>query len=243
MKAQQIILLSCLVGFACDRPRVQRLHAPSPATDSQIKTTKTAEAVPYTTSFHTFAATCTIEDQSCEAGTGESCCGDLWCSSELNSYGPATCQKPQTVGNFCMEDRQCASGRCSSHICRPAECLEQEEDCDRQNLPCCEGFICERDAMAYGVSRCVLPFENGEFCMDDGQCASGRCEDNICSDEQCKAEGEWCYQEVTCCGRLVCNQQAYGQGNCVEPFANGEFCIDSEQCASKVCTNNACSPN
>jgi hypothetical protein len=243
MKVQQIILLACLTGFACDVPNVQRLRVSQRSPSSTIKTSESAPTVTQSIRAETYTTICAIEGNDCGNGAERECCGGLWCSGELNAYGPSSCVPGQEVGNFCTDNNQCASGRCSSHICRPSECFEQEEECDGGDLPCCQGFICERDTLAYGIARCVPPFEDGEFCMDNAQCASGLCEENECRTEQCQALGQHCY-DTKCCDGLVCtlDPNSYGIGRCDLPFDNGAFCIDNGQCASQICTHNVCSP-
>jgi hypothetical protein len=226
---KRIILPIPILSLACleapDRP-LSRPAAPSPYASASAS----VEPVAYTA--------CIAADAEC--GESMACCDGAFCSTELFAYGPGTCTRPQPDGSFCVEDTHCASGHCVLGACRGEGCGASGSTC-ADGFPCCEGLTC--DLVGYTEGVCVPPYENGHFCVDPAQCASGSCIDNVCADPSCRAEGIECYDDLSaCCPGLFCewDRNAYGLAYCTRPLPAGSFCLDLAQCASGICTDNVC---
>lgn len=83
----------------------------------------------------------------------------------------------------------------------------------------------------------------GDGCDVDTDCATGLCEENVCSADEatCFDLGSDCFSDGDCCeGFCSLNFDSYGPGACTAPLADGEYCTWNTQCAGGGCLDNAC---
>lgn len=120
-------------------------------------------------------------------------------------------------------------------------CVQDHAQCESGGTACCDGF-CSDELGTYSAGVCYLPLELDAFCMRDGHCNSGSCQDNRCVNA-CGGEGASCYgADHPCCGGFFCSidPNTYGQGHCMPAQPPQAFCAGGEECASGNCTNNIC---
>jgi hypothetical protein len=231
LSARLSIALCGLALAACQEARTSTLPSNKKATSESYGY---AEQIPPTVD----VPGCIGEGGSCETSA---CCSGLFCSNVISVYLPGTCTAPLADGEFCTDDGQCANGLCIDSFCRAEVCLGYDEECYNSEVECCDGTLCLRDWSAYGLARCAYPQADGAFCMENVECASAICVDNVCRSECSAAEG-FCYGEVVCCPGLFCDldENAYGVGHCIESLASGEFCQSDQECTSGACEDNLC---
>jgi hypothetical protein len=125
------------------------------------------------------AGVCLATGASC-IGAGARCCTG-YCDYQPYGYGAARgrCVTPRPDGEYCEEDRFCASRRCSDEICRARTCVAPSERC-YSDATCCVGF-CSYDGSSYAPGRCTRALPAGQPCEGSRWCASGRCIDSICA--------------------------------------------------------------
>lgn len=119
--------------------------------------------------------------------------------------------------------------------CRPSG------DICGQGASCCAPSFCSDDVVfSYGDPLCTDPMVDGSFCLEDGQCASGSCSDNLCF-SGCAGEGSSCEYDA-CCEGSFCSLElnVYSEGVCTAPMPEGSFCQVATQCASNLCLSGRC---
>lgn len=172
-------LIALLLLSACNAAPDRRLDPPPDRTDRADRTeAQTSPSAIYVTpEAHSI---CFAADAPCGPEVPTPCCDDLFCSTDLLSYGPGRCTAPQPDGSFCIEDAHCASGRCVGNTCADPSCRNHGDECYDDATSCCPGLFCFQDPGAYGLALCAPPQPAGAFCLEDRACASARCIDSIC---------------------------------------------------------------
>jgi hypothetical protein len=129
----------------------------------------------------------------------------------------------------CVDDDDCADGHCDDATCY--SCDDGEKNGREEGVDC--GGPCK---------ACL-----GKHCLLGTECQSGICSDNLCCTAHCAQVCTECGPDGMCrnieqlqfddneCGFLdghACN----GQGQCA--LANGEPCVENDDCASFMCKGN-----
>lgn len=231
------LLLPLLLTAACNQAEDRPLPVAQPGQPGQPGVYRAEATEP---EVRAVAYACSALQAECGPHIETACCSGLFCSTDILAYGPGTCIAPQADGAFCAEDAHCAGGHCIANVCRSAECGDAGTAC-ADTFPCCDGLVC--DLVGYTEGVCVPPFEDGRFCVDDAQCESGHCVDNVCGTPTCRDAGTECYDDFqACCSGLFCLQApgTYGLAYCSAPLPAGEYCLDPAQCESGACTDNVC---
>lgn len=114
--------------------------------------------------------------------------------------------------------------------------------------PCHNGEACRSGRCNYigpNVAVCAPKLEDGEPCVAAGDCTSGGCLPSTTSANVCapkKNEGAACGVDSDCVSGLC--RQAAGQPGPVcrssRGSANGEPCLEDDDCAARVCRRGVC---
>lgn len=166
----------------------------------------------------------------------EDCSIDQWCDA-------GACRDDGGLGASCEREAQCDSGVCSDGVCCASEC---EGMCVSCNVVGLEGLCspipfggADPEAMCIdgacnGQGGCMR--NPGAFCLDDRECRSGFCTDQVCCTSRCDDECESCAQTDT---EGICTPL-----NAVEDAAcNDVFICREGECRPRFgmpCTNGVC---
>ena len=109
------------------------------------------------------------EGSTCEFAT----CGDGVMNQDETGVdcGGNTCNSTCPAGQGCSDNEDCTSGSCDvgvTDLCL-GTCTDSEMNQDESDIDC--------GGATSGCDRC----EDGKACIEAGDCASGNCEDNVCS--------------------------------------------------------------
>ena len=173
----------------------------------------------------------------CESGfCNEDVCSE--CEANGDCEGDQECMEDQDLGYFiCGEAKgelgdECVEGAdCQSGFCREEVCSECEGDND-----CPGAQTCVEDA-DLGYYVCLGgEGELGDACTEGADCASGFCNEEVCS--ECEGNGD-CEGSSICVedtelGYFVCEEEA-------ELAALGEACTEGVDCESGFCNEEVCS--
>ncbi|CAB9502977.1 expressed unknown protein [Seminavis robusta] len=193
--------------------------------------------------------------------TGSPCDSHQACASGRCSSDVCIVQEPP--GSACLVHEDCDEGYCSeASSCLPLRGKEEscDEDAECRSGRCTlnprrctftiqEGALCGKDADCFdgrckkdrGINQCVARKENGDECVDNSDCLSLRCENQICAEpvgleESCDEPSD-CYSLFCNAARRECvlcsneieatddtepNDLEYGiSGSAVAELANG----------------------
>lgn len=146
-------------------------------------------------------------------------------------------------GLACKYGSECASGNCSSHLCKPRSGGGKEF---ANGVPCKYGSEC---ASGNCVSHTCKPrnggakeFANGVYCKYSSECASGSCVSHLCAPRSGSqlANGVYCRSGSECAtGNCVANLCTPRSGG-AKQLGNGITCQSGSECASGNCVSNVC---
>ena len=189
---------------------------------------------------------CTTEKDDCTwAESG--CHNNAWCESvegkdsycDIKAFQPNRCRKHDDIGarpngEFCNDDSQCATGRCSSYECKALVPIctmlngqtRNESDDDKKINDCNKG-------------------PNGEChestdCGPDAYCKKVAGQKNACrkhEETNGRILGEFCHTDIQCASLNCKNYRCAEWGGTVEL---GGSCSNDEKCISGHCDNNVC---
>ena len=135
--------------------------------------------------------------------------------------GYASCAGTGDLGDSCNTGDQCVSGYCNGGVC--SEC---EADGD-----CLGGGACTDDTGQSGYFICTGGL--GDACADGAECASGFCNNDICS--ECLVNGD-------CDVQQDCNwDPGLDYFTCQGTGDLGDSCDNDGQCADGFCAGGVCS--
>ena len=190
---------------------------------------------------------CKIGDANIGTVCGPVCCNAI-CDVGLNLCSTNTCVE----GHQCFEDEG-AEGSCCMDACyTPDELLLLEAGCGK-SCQCQSTLSCTGGAEG---SKCKL--KNGQACTGGAECSSGVCVTDSCG--TCEGKGEtircktatvlegWCCNGA-CVSHGGLDRACTANCQCKDEFScsgllcklrNGQECLNGEDCASKVCVDDAC---
>lgn len=129
------------------------------------------------------------------------CCAGSYCESFVYSPEDGRCVPLRPDGSPCGAASQCEGAWCNTlGRCGPEPdeepCLARGETCAGSG--CCADSFCETNAYVLEFGSCAPKRGAGAFCMDAGECRSGRCEDHLCAstDPAAALRFERIYREV-----------------------------------------------
>ena len=209
---------------------------------------------------------------------GPTCASNAYCRDSVWGQ-PKVCRPLSSVrgiatGKYCESDAQCASGLCSDWLCKaktiarnsvtacdkkdPWKCNGGQKQCDSSGQ-CKSNAYCRKVAGQPNACRPKSDVRNitlENYCENDKQCASGLCNDYLCSEksEACTAQdpracnnGEkQCERDMDCESDAYCRKVA-GQPNVcrykdsVKDRPLGDACTSADQCVDGYCDAYACS--
>ena len=185
-------------------------------------------------------------------GVAELCAGDNQCCS--NNCIEEMCSCAPSNGCVCNSNGQCDTGNCYAGLCENCESLGMLCDSDAQ---CCPGLVCSiEEGQASNTCNCSTsePAANGCKCSTQSECASGFCQDGLCSatesigmhcDTPNECSSHQCIDNACSCAPnqgCVCNSNSQcGSGNCYAGLcescaSTAMTCSDPGQCCSGICT-------
>lgn len=217
-----------------------------------------------------YGACCTPLGASCEADAD--CCPNTgFCKpiqkdSDAKTCGGVLCG---SVGEACLNDFQCCSGRCSNGFCDEIPCppegfpCERDEDCCtlacvdqkctnptcaqsgepcKSAADCCESApVCNfgKPGADSGICSTAECIPNNADCAGDSECCSHYCHPTYHLCGECAALDDPCGSASPCCTGLACDA-----GHCASCASAGLPCGDSVACcAGLTCkADGFCSP-
>lgn len=157
------------------------------------------------------------------------CDSGLYCSNNV-------CTAKKGSGESCLIDEACTSNFCDSVTMYTSIC------CDPTGKQTTSG-CCQSQSDCYGFETCTdyvcvmkTNIQNGGYCYNNAQCASG-----YCNNYYCCSSGTCCSDNpnvVSCPTGQTCgsNYQCVSITN----LANGASCTANSQCTSGNCQNGMC---
>lgn len=170
--------------------------------------------------FHCDQDTCQPKRRS-----GEPCSDGYECATAACDLDAGVCG--QANGTACYDHPQCASGLCIDELCTSGAegaCVSDGQ-CDGDDI--CVGACRPPNCFCSGngcpIGACGPAGGGGGGCQEDEDCASGDCEDGVCTQalqigDPCSASYE-CYPVGSC-----------SNGVCVERFGPGDECDAIDSC-------------
>jgi hypothetical protein len=144
--------------------------------------------------------------------TADDCEGDEWCDTYIGA-----CSPPQTDGAVCINNRQCASGRCEFFLCQSCS---SDSDCGSDEF--CDAF-----------GGCQPKNFNGVGCITRRECQSDICRAGFCVE---------CNDEADCEPTDYCDRNVLpGESMCVPRLEIGAACSTNFVCNSGNCHALTCS--
>jgi hypothetical protein len=177
-----------------------------------------------------------------------SCSGDVSCCGELRcSFATQQCVRCEELDGACESGADCCSDYCDNAetgaptgICSNPTCgLLREQDCQSAR-ECCDEFCVPVTREGRNVCNDMDCIPNGFGCGDGGNCCSGSCIGDVCSDppgcslsfgdtcttspeccegtcdvntsECCLLDGLNCTNNIECCGASTCSVATNGAG-------------------------------
>ena len=187
------------------------------------------------------------------------------CNLVLRAEDPDTCAGTNTCdasgackvinGFSCTAPTECLSNFCRDGVCCNGACSGSCRDCALvDHVGTCTAVTSGEDAdSCTGNDTCntqgVCLSRNGIPCTLPGQCASGKCEDQVCCNEDCRGTCKACNllqkeglcsavtmaeDSGTCSGNDICDQG----GACL--LKRGKPCTLPTQCATGHCSDQVC---
>ncbi len=164
-----------------------------------------------------------LDEPDCSSGfcVDNTCCREA-CTVGFCGFPDGVCRPPLDLGEPCQVD-----GECASDICDEFDGICCDDRCDPETQRCSADGECEPQP-----EPGELPL--GEFCIDDIECESRNCVNEICCSEAECGEGELCLPP---------------NGNCAPeptptatpvPRENGEDCDSDSLCISGICEDFVC---
>ncbi len=131
------------------------------------------------------------------------------------------------VGEPCLADVQCSSGRCASEPGLEGICSDGSGESRCASNDDCESDLCINDLCSDG--------SGGSGCRRNSECQDGLpCINEICSDG---SRGQTCHFDEDCVDGLICAEAVCTAGT------DGSACLDNNQCLDLVdCVDGACRP-
>jgi hypothetical protein len=151
------------------------------------------------------------------------CEGNEECTADFD-LGYFTCSPGElsALGEVCAESSECDSGFCWDTPVGPNICSECENDTD------CNGeMVCSYTINAdVRWATCTGNTPLGEACQENGECVSGFCHPDVCSE---------CAADENCFGDGSCTDDTEGVGYFICQGGLGDSCQTSQDCNSEFC--------
>lgn len=231
--------LLCVGGFCSPGAPCNDIVADSDCPENYFCTGDLAGLL-FTCQSPTAAGVACMRDETCASGycdPNTATCGTLLadgdvcnfgdeCSSGYCDFMTSTCAPTVGNGMACQSDEQCSAGYCDGGT---ATCTAYATEggacdvaqCDPTGDLFCVDLTCQR-----------APFPNGTSCVAGGECQSGVCFMNMCSDgtpigSACSSDGSL----APCVLGSFCDVvEGAMSGTCVELLRSGQACLRGEQC-------------
>ncbi len=180
-------------------------------------------------------------DIDCGGPDCEPCAEGGRCESETDCASKV-CQGGNCLAPTCSDgrvnqdesDQDCGGSECDAcndgaNCNAPSDC--QSENCDRGTCISCVDGIQNGDETGRDCGGSCDGCPAGQGCVDDGDCNSNLCIDNVCKNPGCEDERKNADETDVDCGGPEC-----------EPCANTLMCLVGPDCASRVCDSTCSAP-
>jgi hypothetical protein len=121
-----------------------------------------------------------------------------------------------------------------------ASCKDNGADCDAADQ-CCSGYCQLHGVYSEDWRTCVAPLADGQYCIEDGDCASRQCLDYRCGGVGACA-GQGCGSDGDCCRGTYCYNETYAPFTCELLSPDGQWCTADSHCQSGHCRDYTCAP-
>ena len=220
---------------------------------------------------------CSIKDpRKCNKGKSQcnvknDCTPNAYCrkvAGQPNACRPESTVRGIATGQYCESDAQCGTGLCRDYLCKdkapyckvkdPWKCNNGKKQCEG-DVDCEANAYCRKVAGQPNACRPKQEVRNitlEKYCENDKQCASGLCNDYLCSEKSeactvqdpraCNNGEKQCERDIDCEANAYCRKVA-GQPNVcrykdsVKDRPMGDACTSADQCVDGYCDAYACS--
>lgn len=181
------------------------------------------------------SAACVASGGSCAKGT--ECCT---ANCELGDAGTGTCEAPVTQcklpGTTCATGNECCTFSCAGGTCSNLQCVADNAACGVDSDCCSQS--CAPDGAGGGKCAPLNPTgkpTSGNPCTMSSQCASGWCNNGVCSNPSyCVQDTDICSSNGECCNGTCVIAAGKSVGTCgPQPSPGG---TKSCQSAGTICT-------
>ena len=151
-----------------------------------------------------------------ECNSQNDCDSGTFCNLAL--AGESACVDQRDTGQGCIDNFECLTGNCHAATC--SEC-DNHEDCE-------DTEYCNLDILPPIESICVDKVGEGDGCVGDIECLTGRCHEFTCLDN-CEQHSD-CGEDRWCDPADVCRDQ----------WEIGHACFEPHECLSGACALGFC---
>jgi hypothetical protein len=143
------------------------------------------------------------------------------------------------VGDACVSDRQCTTGKCQGGLCA-RKCGLPLQRCHPYYEPCCGGGCGPENSLSQTCAAVPSCFPLYAPCASAADCCSKVCTGGLCRHAgACSPDAAACVGNDECCSAL-CARGYKGPIKCVACLATGYNCTRSADCCSKLCDAGVC---